>query len=123
MKPNASATWVGGLKRGKGVVTTGSGTLSQSQFSGTGDEGGKGANPYELIAAALAACFSMTLANELVSEGFTPDSISTTATVTMEPLSGGWTITIPPVMFTELGSSIEQTGSEGKTSRMVVCSN
>ena len=93
MKPNASATWVCGRSRGKGLVTTGSGILSQSRYSGTGDEEGKGANPYELIAAALAACFSMTLASKLVSAGFTPDSISTTATVTMEPLPAGRTIT------------------------------
>jgi organic hydroperoxide reductase OsmC/OhrA len=70
MKPNASATWVGGFKRGKGVVTTGSGSLSQSQYFGTGD--GEVANPYELLAAAHAACFSMTLANELAGAGFPP---------------------------------------------------
>jgi osmotically inducible protein OsmC len=93
MKPNASATWVGGLRRGKGVVTTGSGTLSQSQYLGTDDREGKGTNPYELIAAAHAACFSMTLAKELASAGFTPDRIETTVTVIMEPLSVGWTVT------------------------------
>jgi lipoyl-dependent peroxiredoxin len=93
MKPNASATWVGDLRRGKGVVTTGSGTLSRSQYVGTGDGGGTGANPYELIAAAHAACFSMTLANELAGAGFTPQRIATTVTVTLEPLPAGWTLT------------------------------
>src|SRR5258708_1290621 len=93
MKRNASATWVGNLRRGKCVVTTRSGILSQSQYFGTGDEEGKGANSYELIAAALAVCFSMTLADELVDAGFTPDSISTSATVTKERLPVGWTIT------------------------------
>jgi osmotically inducible protein OsmC len=93
MKSNASATWVGGLKHGKGVVTTGSGTLSQSQYFGTADGEAKGANPYELIAAAHAACFSMTLADELAGAGFTPHRIATTATVTIEPLPAGWTIT------------------------------
>jgi lipoyl-dependent peroxiredoxin len=48
MKPNACATWVGDLKRGKGVVTTASGTLSQSQYFRTADKEGKGTNPYEL---------------------------------------------------------------------------
>jgi hypothetical protein len=48
-----------------------------------------GLSPFELIAAAHAACFSMTLAKELVSAGFTPQRIVTTATVTMEPLSVG----------------------------------
>lgn len=93
MKPNASATWVGDLRRGNGVVTTGSGTLSQSQYFGTGDGEGQGTNPYELVAAAHAACFSMTLANELTSAGCIPQRIATTVTVTMEPLSVGWTVT------------------------------
>jgi osmotically inducible protein OsmC len=93
MKPNASATWVGDLRRGNGVVTTGSGTLSQSQYFGTGDGEGKGTKPYELVAAAHAARFSMTLANELTSAGFTPRRIATTVTVTIEPLPAGWTIT------------------------------
>jgi hypothetical protein len=52
MKPNASATWVGDLRRGKGVVTTRSGTLSQSQYFGTCDGERQGTNPYELVAAA-----------------------------------------------------------------------
>jgi lipoyl-dependent peroxiredoxin len=93
MRPNASATWVGDLRRGKGVVTTGSNTLSQSQYFGAGDGEGEGTNPYELIAAAHAACFSMALANELAAAGFTPQRIATTVTITMEPLSAGWTIT------------------------------
>jgi lipoyl-dependent peroxiredoxin len=93
MKPNASATWVGGLRRGKGLVTTGSGTLSQSQYFGTAHRTGKGTNPYELIAAAHAACFCKTLAKELTGAGFTPHHIVTTATVTMEQLPVGWTIT------------------------------
>jgi osmotically inducible protein OsmC len=93
MKPNASATWVGDLRRGKGAVTTGSGTLSQSQYFATGDGQSKGANPYELIAAAQAACFSMALATELVGAGFSPHRIGTTAMVTLEPLPAGWTIT------------------------------
>jgi osmotically inducible protein OsmC len=93
MKPNASATWAGNLRRGKGVLTTGSGTLSQSQYFATGEGQRKGANPYELIAAAHAACFSMTLANELAGAGFTPQRIVTTVTVTLEPLPAGWTVT------------------------------
>jgi organic hydroperoxide reductase OsmC/OhrA len=54
MKPNASATWMGDLRRGKGLLTTSSGTLSQSQYFGSGDGQGKGTNPYELLAAAHA---------------------------------------------------------------------
>jgi len=54
---------------------------------------GRGTNPYELIAAAHAACFSMTLANELTRAGLTQARINTTVIVTMEHLSEGWTIT------------------------------
>jgi lipoyl-dependent peroxiredoxin len=93
MKPNASATWVGDLRRGKGMLTTGSGILSQSQYFEAGDGEGQGTSPYELVAAAHAACFCMTLANELTSAGCTPHRIATTVTVTMEPLPAGWTIT------------------------------
>ena len=93
MKRHASAVWVGDLKKGKGVVTTESATLSQSEFFPARDAGGKGTNPYELIAAAHAACFSMTLANELASSGSVPRRISTVATLTMEQLPIGWTIT------------------------------
>jgi lipoyl-dependent peroxiredoxin len=92
MKPNASATWVGGLKNGKGVVTLESGTLSQRQYFATIDARRRGTNPYELIAAAHAACFSVALANELAVAGLTQARINTTATVTMEHLSEGWTI-------------------------------
>jgi lipoyl-dependent peroxiredoxin len=93
MKPNASATWVGDRRRGKGAVTTGSGTLSQSRYFVTGDRQGQGTNPYELVAAAHAACFSRTLASELAGAGFTPHRIETTVTVTLESLPAGWTIT------------------------------
>jgi osmotically inducible protein OsmC len=93
MKWSASAIWVGGLRGGKGGVSTESGTLSQSRYFATRDSKGRGTNPYELIAAAHAACFSMALANELAGAGFRPRRIETTATVTMEQLSVGWTIT------------------------------
>jgi osmotically inducible protein OsmC len=93
MKPNASVTWAGDLRHGKGFVTTGSGTLSLSQYFERGDGERKGANPYELFAAAHAACFSMTLADELADAGFSPDRINTTATVIIEQLPAGKTIT------------------------------
>jgi len=93
MNPNASANWVGGLRRGKGVVTMGSGALLQSEYFGIDDGESKGANPYELFAAAHAACFSMTLGNELADAGFSQHRITTTATVTMEQLPVGWTVT------------------------------
>jgi lipoyl-dependent peroxiredoxin len=93
MKRIASATWVGDLRHGRGLVTTGSGALSQTQYFEKSDGEGKGTNPYELVAAAHAACFSMTLADELADAGFSPDRINTTATVIIEQLPVGWTIT------------------------------
>jgi lipoyl-dependent peroxiredoxin len=93
MKRKASAVWLGNLKDGKGVVTTESPTLLQSEYFAACYVDGMGTNPYELIAAAHAACFSMTLANELASAGFIPHRIDTTATITMEQLRVGWTIT------------------------------
>jgi lipoyl-dependent peroxiredoxin len=93
MKPNASVTWAGNLRHGKGFVTSGSSTLSLSQYFERGDGERKGANPYELFAAAHAACFSMTLAGELGDAGFPPVRINTTATVIIEPQPVGWTIT------------------------------
>ncbi len=83
MKRSASAEWKGGLKDGKGVISTESGVLANTQYSfGTRFENGKGTNPEELIGAAHAGCFSMALSAQLGEAGMTADSIATTATVT-----------------------------------------
>jgi lipoyl-dependent peroxiredoxin len=90
----ASAVWRGDLKGGKGSISTESGVLAQSQYSfSTRFENGKGTNPEELIAAAHAGCFSMALSAELGKAGLTAESIQTTATLTMERLDAGWTVT------------------------------
>jgi len=66
MQRTANAQWKGGLKDGKGTISTASGTLSNTQYSfGTRFESGKGTNPEELIVAAHAGCFSMALSAEL----------------------------------------------------------
>jgi osmotically inducible protein OsmC len=93
MKRSAWAVWIGGFKGGKGVVTMESDTLSQSKYFASSHLKGRGTNPYELMAAAHAACFSTALANELAGAGFCPHRIVTTATLTMEQLPVGWTIT------------------------------
>ena len=68
--------------------------LSDTQYSFTSRFAeGKGTNPEELIAAAHAGCFSMALSNELGSAGFTPESIRTTATVTLDKTAAGFAIT------------------------------
>jgi lipoyl-dependent peroxiredoxin len=94
MKRSASAVWKGGLRDGKGTISTDSGVLSDTQYSFTTRfEQGTGTNPEELIAAAHAGCFSMALSNELGQAGLAPDRISTTATVTLEKSDAGFAIT------------------------------
>ena len=94
MKRKASAVWKGGLKDGKGTISTDSGVLADSQYSfSTRFEEGKGTNPEELIAAAHAGCFSMALSGQLSTAGLTAESIETTATVTLEKTDAGFTIT------------------------------
>ena len=94
MKRKASAIWQGGLKDGKGSISTESGVLDKTQYSfGTRFENGKGTNPEELIGAAHAGCFSMAFSAELGKAGLTPESIHTTATITMEKTDAGFTVT------------------------------
>lgn len=94
MDRSASAVWRGGLKDGKGTISTQSGTLKEAQYSfSTRFENGVGTNPEELIAAAHAGCFSMALSAQLGEAGFKPDSIETTAVVTLDKTSDGPTVT------------------------------
>jgi len=94
MKRKASAVWRGGLKDGKGTISTDSRVLSDTQYSFTTRfENGIGTNPEELVAAAHAGCFSMALSGQLENAKMVAERISTTATVTMEKLDAGWTIT------------------------------
>jgi osmotically inducible protein OsmC len=88
------AHWEGDLKRGKGTVSTESGVLNQQPYGfNTRFEGAKGTNPEELIAAAHASCFSMALSLMLSEAGFTANSIDTEATVSLDQVSGGFSIT------------------------------
>jgi osmotically inducible protein OsmC len=94
MKRKGSAVWRGGLKDGKGTVSTDSGVLSNTQYSfSTRFEDGKGTNPEELIAAAHAGCFSMALSAQLGNAGITAEEIQTTATVSLDKTDGGFSIT------------------------------
>ena len=94
MKRKASAVWQGGLKDGKGSISSESGVLSSAQYSfGTRFENGIGTNPEELIAAAHAGCFSMALSGQMGAANLTVGEIKTTATVSMEKLEAGWTLT------------------------------
>ena len=94
MQRKANAEWQGGLKEGKGTVSTASGVLSGTAYSFTTRfEDQSGTNPEELIAAAHAGCFSMALSGQLGNRGMTAESIKTTATLTMDKLDAGWTVT------------------------------
>jgi osmotically inducible protein OsmC len=94
MKRKASAEWRGDLKTGKGLVSTDSGALVDKPYSFTTRfENEKGTNPEELIAAAHAGCFTMALSAELGKAGLVPESLKTTATVSLDKLDAGWTVT------------------------------
>jgi osmotically inducible protein OsmC len=94
MRRKASAVWTGGLKDGKGQISTDSGVLSNTQYSfSTRFEDGVGTNPEELIAAAHAGCFSMALSGQLGRAGLTAESINTTATVRLEKVDEAFAIT------------------------------
>jgi osmotically inducible protein OsmC len=93
MKRKASAHWQGGLKDGRGTISSDSGVLADTQYSfSTRFEQGKGTNPEELIAAAHAGCFSMALSAQLEGAGLRAESIRTTATVTLEKSGDGFAI-------------------------------
>jgi lipoyl-dependent peroxiredoxin len=93
MQRAATAVWNGTLKEGKGTISTASGVLSSTPYSfSTRFENGQGTNPEELIAAAHAGCFTMALSAQLSTMNFTPECLRTQATVTLEKLEAGWTI-------------------------------
>lgn len=94
MKKTASAHWQGGIKDGKGTISTQSGALAEQPYGfNTRFEGQPGTNPEELIGAAHAGCFSMALSKELGEAGMTAESIDTKAEVTLDKQDGGFAIT------------------------------
>jgi len=94
MERKASAVWHGGLKDGKGSISTQSGVLKDTQYSfSTRFLDGIGTNPEELIAAAHAGCFTMALSAQLGEASLTPESLETSAVVTFGKTDAGFTIT------------------------------
>ena len=109
MKRDGSAIWKGGLKDGKGSISTQSGVLKETQYSfSTRFEDGIGTNPEELIAAAHAGCFTMALSAQLSKAGFPPKKLSTEATLTLEQISANWTITSVRLALTANVPKIDQ---------------
>jgi osmotically inducible protein OsmC len=104
IKRKGSAVWSGGLKDGKGTVSTQSGVLNQSQYGfNTRFEDGPGTNPEELLAAAHAGCFTMALSAQLGEAGMTAQKLETTATVSLDKVDGGFAI---PAVHLELVATI-----------------
>jgi osmotically inducible protein OsmC len=89
----ARAEWRGTGRDGDGDLSTASGVLARTPFSfKTRFQDEKGTNPEELIAAAHAGCFTMALAFQLQTAGFTPTSLSTEAAVSLDPEGQGFKI-------------------------------
>ena len=113
MQRKGSALWTGGLKDGKGTVSTESGALQELQYSfGSRFESGVGTNPEELLAAAHAGCFSMALSGQLGAVNLKAESIRTTATVTMEKTDAGFTITKVHLDLTAKVPGVDQAAFE-----------
>ena len=89
-----SAVWSGGLKDGKGAISTQSGALKSYPYGfASRFEGVQGTNPEELIAAAHAGCVTMALSLMLGEAGFVADEMNTSAKVTLEQVADGFAIT------------------------------
>lgn len=85
IKRNATAVWNGSGKEGSGNLSTASTVLNKTQYSfNSRFEQGVGTNPEELVAAAHSGCFSMKLSFVLGAAGFTPDSIETKCTISLD---------------------------------------
>ncbi len=94
MEKSGSAVWSGGLKDGKGNISTGSGVLDNVPYGFNARfEQGPGTNPEELIGAAHAACFTMALSGKLGEAGMRASALMTTAKVTLDKVDGEYAIT------------------------------
>lgn len=94
IKRRGQGTWWGGLRGGKGVVSTESGALKELAYSFSKRFGNEpGTNPEELIAGAHAACYSMAFSGALEKKGYTPKRVETHATCVLKSKpEGGWEI-------------------------------
>jgi osmotically inducible protein OsmC len=106
MKKFGTAVWHGGIKDGKGAVSTESGALKDAPYGFSSRfEGKPGTNPEELIGAAHAGCFTMALSLILGEAQLVAEQINTKAEVTLENVTDGFAIT--SVHLTLRASSIE----------------
>lgn len=93
MKTSGSAVWTGGIKDGRGAISTASGALNAAPYGFSSRfEGKPGTNPEELIGAAHAGCFTMALSLILGEAGFTAEKMETRAEVTLDKVADGFSI-------------------------------
>lgn len=94
MKTSGSAVWSGGIKDGRGAISTASGALQAAPYGFSSRfEGKPGTNPEELIGAAHAGCFTMALSLILGEAGLTAEKMETKAEVTLDKVADGFAIT------------------------------
>ena len=94
IKRRGSASWQGGLKDGRGAISTESGALNAYPYGfASRFEGMRGSNPEELVGAAHAACFTMALSLILGEAKLVAETMETSAEVTLEQVEGGFAIT------------------------------
>lgn len=94
IKRTGSAVWQGGIKDGRGAISTESGALSEYPYGFSSRfEGQRGSNPEELLGAAHASCFTMALSLILGQAQLTAERMETSAVVALEQVDGGYAIT------------------------------
>ncbi|MSO61669.1 MAG: OsmC family peroxiredoxin [Acidobacteria bacterium] len=108
MARQAEAEWQGDLKGGNGRVKLGSGAYEGNYSFASRFENGTGANPEELVGAALAGCYSMALANSLASAGFTATSVHTSADVHLAKDDKGFLINLIELTVAAVVPSIDE---------------
>ena len=114
IKRTGSATWSGGLKDGRGSISTESGALKEQPYGfAMRFEGVRGSNPEELIAAAHASCFTMALSLILEQAGFKATRMDTNAVVTLEQVDGGFSITSSQLTLKAQIPGIDDTKFQG----------
>lgn len=106
----ADARWEGNLREGRGTIRLGSGAFEGPYSFGTRFEGASGTNPEELLGAAHAGCFTMALSLMLLTAGHPPASLETTATVHLDKVGQGFSIT--GIDLTTKGKVPGQTAAE-----------
>lgn len=94
MKTTGSAVWEGGIRDGRGAISTKSGALSAYPYGfASRFEGKPGTNPEELIGAAHAGCFTMALSLILGNADLKATHMETSAEVTLDKDGDGFSIT------------------------------